>query len=510
MSHDDSTPRIDSYLAALRRLKEISSPRREVLERELLLAVLQANRERLAESPSQEADQQHLTATIVSRAEPLPAHALYREWASQFLAVLNQYEVAVRTGAAAQAASLLDQLLNLESLLAKCLQGYIILSGLVRDDFNDVILKRFGESALADIDEISHAGFSDDHYWKALLERFVFGFIDKCFAEMLNKQQFKLSRDGSFVAVRFPLDAVLAELTGTDKEIDKTRLQATVEAARTDSVCLKAATAISALLPGLDRPLLPPRSARQDYDVLASIASMDPEAGLFVSVFVDGIPMPPDEDEQKGEEPAVTAQRTLARKEFLRNQLLAMATGAALALGITREDLGKAIQNFTAKEQEKILTLAGALEPASLGMAHTLMLEFALCRLLTEKTASEGAKVQVKCLRQRRASRADVAALAPAGFNRIRQKLFFDEDPSGPEWLFFKARTPQELAEATKLSNMEPQLTHGLLALWNKQEFKVEAVTLVNMTLVAKATQNVQAKLGEILGKLGVVKTAQD
>lgn len=38
----------------------------------------------------------------------------------------------------------------------------------------------------------------------------------------------------------------------------------------------------------------------------------------------------------------------------------------------------------------------------------------------------------------------------------------------------------------------------------------MEAVTLVNMTLVAKATQNVQAKLGEILGKLGVVKTAQE
>ncbi|WP_027191508.1 hypothetical protein [Fundidesulfovibrio putealis] len=510
MSQDDSTARIESYLASLRRLKETSSPRREVLERELLLAVLQANRERLAESPALEADQQHLTATIVSRAEPLLAHTLYREWASQFLVVLNQYEVAARTGATAQASALLDQLLNLESLLSKCLQGYIIFSGLIRDDFNDVILKRFGESALADIDEISHAGFSDDNYWKALLDRFVFGFIDKSFAEMLNKQQFKLSRDGAFVAVRFPLDAMLAEMPGTDKEIDKTRLQSTVEAARTDPMAMKAAAALTALLPGLDKPLLPSKSPRQDYEALALVASLDPEAGRFVSVFVDGLPLEPEEGHPADEDPKLTAQRASARKEFLRNQMVAMAAGAALALGITREDLGKAIQNFTAREQERILTMAGALDPASLAVAHTLMLEFALCRLLTDKTESEGAKVQVKCLRQRRASRSDLDALAAKGFNRIRQKLFFEEDPSTPEWLYFKAKSPQELAEATQLSNMEPHLTHGLLALWNRQEFKVEAVTLVNMTLVAKATQNVQAKLGEILGKLGVVKTAQE
>jgi len=303
MSQDDSTARIESYLASLRRLKEISSPRREVLERELLLAVLQANRERLAESPALETDQQHLTGTIVSRAEPLPAHTLYREWASQFLVVLNQYEVAARTGATAQASALLDQLLNLESLLSKCLQGYIIFSGLIRDDFNDVILKRFGESALADIDEISHAGFSDDNYWKALLDRFVFGFIDKSFAEMLNKQQFKLSRDGAFVAVRFPLDAMLAEMPGTDKEIDKTRLQSTVEAARTDPMAMKAAAALTALLPGLDKPLLPSKSPRQDYEALALVASLDPEAGRFVSVFVDGLPLEPEEGHPADEDP---------------------------------------------------------------------------------------------------------------------------------------------------------------------------------------------------------------
>lgn len=510
MSQDDSTPRIESYLATLRRLKETSSPRREVLERELFLAVLQANRERLAEFPALEADQQHLTSTIVSRAEPLPAHTLYREWASQFLVALNQYEVAARTGATEQAAALLDQLLNLETLLTKCLQGYIILSGLIRDDFNDVIIKGFGESALADIDEISHAGLSDDHYWKALLDRFVFGFIDKSYAEMLNKQQFKLSRDGAFVAVRFPLDAILAEMPGTDKEIDMTRLQASVDAVRTDPIAMKAAAALAAMMPGLEKPLLTLKSPRQDYEALALIASLDPEAGRFVSVFVDGLPLEPEEGHAADEDPMVAAQRASARKEFLKNQMLAMAAGAALALGITREDLGKAIQNFTAREQERILTIAGALEPASLAVAHTLMLEFALCRLLAAKMESEGAKVQVKCLRQRRASRADVSALAAEGFNRIRQKLFFDEDPATPEWLYFKAKSPQELAEATKLSNMEPQLTHGLLALWNRQEFKVEAVTLVNMTLVAKATQNVQAKLGEILGKLGVVKTAQE
>jgi len=510
MSQDDSSARIESYLTTLRRLKEISS-RREVVEREILLAVLVANRDRISEWPVQEADQQHLAATVATRSEPLPAHAYYRDWMSQFLVVLNQYEVAGRTGAADQAAALLDQLLNQETLLVKSLQGYIILSGVIRDDFNDVILKRFGESALTDIDELAHSGFSDDHYWKALLDRFVFGFMDKAYAAMLAGEKFRLGREGTFVAVRFPLDEVLAQMPGTDKQIDKTRLQAAFEAAREAPQGTKAAVAVASLLSGLAKPMLPPRGDKHDFDLLGRVAAMDPLSGTFAEVFVDGATpaVPGAVEGEDADNPERAAQRIAARREFLKNQMLAMAAGAGLALGILREDLGKALHDFAAREQEKLLAVAGSFEPAALEQTYALMLEYALCRLLTNKTQEEGSKVQVKCLKQRRAPRRDVDALAATGFNRIRQKLFFDEDPASPDWLYFKAKSAQELGEALTLSNIGPQFSQALTVLWNRRDFKTEVLALVNLQLVAKASQNTQAKLAEILTKIGVVKTAQ-
>jgi len=510
MSRDDSTARITGYLPTLRRLKDTSS-RREVVEREILLAVLAANRDRLSEVPTQEADQQNLAATIAVRSELQPAHEHYQDWITQFLALLYQYDVAIRTGAKDQDTTLLDQLLNLETLLCKCLQGYVIFAGVVRDEFNDMILARFGEHALADIDEITHAGFSDDHYWKALLDRFVFGFVSKGYLNVLENERFKLSREGAFVAVRFPLDAFLEQMPGTDKQIDKTRLQAAYDATNDDPLAVKAAAAVSMLLTGLATPVLPPKAARHDFQFLARVAAMDPASGRFVEVFVDGKPM--DDAEIPGgdgtDSPEGKAARLEECKEFLKNQLLAMAVGAALAMGTLREDLGKALVGFTAREQETLFSVLGAFDPSDLLLAHTFMLEYTLSRLLNDKLAEEGAKVQVRSLKQRRAPLQEVESLADRGLNRIRQKLFFDHDPTSAEWLLFKAKTGQELAEALKLSNIEPPLAQALTVWWTKMDFKTEVVVLINLSLVAKATQNVQGKIGEILAKLGVVKTGQ-
>lgn len=510
MSQDDSSARIDIYLSCLRRLKETSS-RREVVEREILLAVLSANRGRIAELPAQEAEQQALATVIVTLSEPQPAHEYYREWMTQFLAALNQYEVALRTGANDPTGSLIGQLLNLEALLTRCIQGFIIFSGVVRDEFNDVIIKRFGEAALADIDEVTHAGFSNDHYWKALLDRFVFGFLNKAYGEVLEKERFRLAREGSFVAVRFPLDAITEQMPGTDKLIDKTRLQAAYHAARQDPQARKAAVDVSSLLASLAKPMLPPKASRHDFELLAGVASMDPAAEQFVKVFVEGQPLEDSASpaEPDADNPDLRAARIEAGKEFLKNQLLAMAAGTALAMGILREDIGKALQGFTAREQEKLLAIAGTFEPEALALSHTLMLEFALCRLLDSKVEDEGAKVQVKCLKQHRSARSEVEELGKKGFNRIRQKLFFEDDPASRDWLLFKAKSAQELAEALKLSNIEPELAQAMSGLWTRMEFKTEAVVLVNLALVAKAAQNIQAKVGEILAKLGVVKAAQ-
>ena len=513
MSIAELATRLESCLATLRRLKEVSA-RREAVEREILLAVLLANRDRLAEFPSLEADQNNLVAAITTRSDLLPAHERYRGWIGDFLTTLNQYEVAARTNATDQVDALLLQLSHLETLLLKCMQGYILLSGSIRDDFNDVILERFGESALGDIEELTHAGFSDDRYWKALLERFVTGFVNKAYEDLLDKEHFRIAREGAFIAVRYPLDAFLDELPGTDKQIDKTRLQQAFDTARTDPQALRAGQALAAFYAGASPPLLPGKPSRQDLELLGLVASVDPLAQRFLDVLVDNKPYEPDTDENspaadtEPETPTRKAQKLAAGKAFLRDQAAALAVGAAFSLGVAREDLHKALSEFQPRERESILAVAGTFGPSNLAAAYSLMIEHALCALISRKIGEDAGKVQVKCLHQRRAPRQGVEALAADGFNRIRQKLFFEDDPAGHKWMLFKAKTGQELAEAIRLSNMEPSLAQALTSLWTAMTFKAEAVALVNLALVAKSTQNVQGKIGEILGRLGVVKQA--
>ncbi len=493
----EALSRFESHLTELRRLKETSA-RRETQERDILLSVLLTNRHRLAEYPTLEAERQNLAATLILRADQLPAHVNFREWLSGFLVTLNQYEVAKRTGVDDQISPLETQLHNQETLLVKCLQGCIWASGIIRDEFNDTILSRFGEDALADLDDLTQSGESDERYWQGLLERFIFGFVNKSYSELVDEEKYKLSREGSFLALRFPLDALLAFLPGTDKSIDKTRLQAAFDQTLTNPELYKAAQAISLVIADQDPPLGTDKF-KTDLDFIGRIASMDPSASLSLQALA----------EEHGADalPEDQAEAREAQTSFLRDQYLAVATGASLGLGVSRESLSKGLKLFTPREQETLLAVCGAFNPESLSVAFALMLEYALCRLLTDKSADEGGKVQVKCLKQRRAPRAAVEAMAPNGFNRIRQKLFFDEDPANPAWFLFKAKSAQDLAETMKMAN-DPQSIPSLQALWTRMDFKTEAVVLVNLPLVAKSSPNMQAKVGEILGKYGILKAA--
>lgn len=499
MSLDDpeALGRFESHLSTLRQLKETSA-RREMQERDTLLSVLLLNRQRIAEFPTLEAEQHNLVATLTQRADQLPAFDYFRDWLSGFLVTLNQYEVAKRTGADDQIAHLETQLHNQETLLVKCLQGSIWTSGVIRDEFNDIILYRFGEGALADLDELTHSGESDERYWQGLLERFIFGFVNKTYGELVTDDKYKLTREGSFLALRFPLDALLARMPGTDKSIDKTRLQAAFDQTLADPELLKSAQALSAVIFSLDPPLLSGK-IKADLDFIGRVASMDPSAGLYLQALA--------EEAVAGELSKDEASARFAQAQFLRDQVLAVATGAALSLGVSRESLSKGLKVFTPREQETLLAVCGAFHPESLSVAFTLMLEYALTRLLTDRGADEGGKVQVKCVKQRRAPRARVEALTTKGLNRIRLKLFFEEDPANPAWFLFKAKTAQELAETLNMAN-DPRLVPALQTLWTHMDFKVEAVVLINLPLVAKSTPNIQAKVGEILRKYGVVKTA--
>ena len=519
--HDaEAHTRFQRYLAALRQLKDISA-RRETAEKDILLSVLMANRDRLSEYPSLEAEQQNLVAALTLRADTLAAHARFREWLAAFLATLNQFEVASRTGDTTQTESLEKILTNQEVILVDCLQGSIFASGLFRDNFNDVILQRFGEPALADLDAITHSGETEERYWQSLLDRFVFGFMEEAYAKAILAEKHHIALEGPFLAIRLPMDAILGLMPGTTKTIGKTRLQENFVHVAEEPDGQRVAAFVAGLLQNLAQPILPQKSAKSDFDLLGQVTAMMPAAKHFMeSAAAPASPAPaasdPQEEPQASEEPQpAEAQPEDAdpvdpaiAKAFLRTQTVAVAVGAALALGNCREGLARSLRAFSQREQETLLALAGPFSHESLTVAYAVLLEYALNRLLADKCADEGGKVQVKCLRQRRAPRPVVERLGREGLNRVRQKLFFEPDPAGPEWFLFKAKNAKELADTLTLSNIEPKLAVEVTALWTRMEFKVEAAVLINLPLVARATTHVQAKVSEILSKFGVGKAA--
>ena len=506
----DDQSRFQEYLATLRPLKEVSSLR-EVQEREVLLTLLKANKEHLAEFPALEADQHNLVNTLMVRAGTLPTHGRFKDWLAEFVTCLHQYEVATRTGPQEQVEALENQLRRQEAVLANCLQGFILTSGLIRDNFHDAIIQRFGEGALEDLDELVHAGGSDELYWRGFMNRFVFNFVESAYDQVMDSEQYRLTREGQMLALRIPLDKILERLPGTDKTIDKTRLQAAFDQVAIDPAKQRAAALATTVYSELEPPLLPAKSARSDYELIGQVAAAVPVSGKLAELLNPGPAGEPAEASppgQDGEEPTPDPAEAAAKKDFLLEQTTALGVGAALALGTSREDLFRALRVFTPKEQEVILAVAGPFRLETLSAAHGFMLEYALCRLMAGKVTDEGGKVHVRCSRQHRTSQQAVADLGAIGLNRIRFKLFWEADPAGPEWLLFKAKSSQELAQALAQAFIEQALAQAIMALWARQEFKVEAVALVNLPLVAKYTPNLQARVAEILGKLGLVKAA--
>ena len=493
----EAIARYDSCLTVLRQLKEVSA-RREVTERDILSALLAANREHLSEYPANEADQQNLVSTVTSRCETQPGHSILHGWLADFVTALNQYEVAKRTGAADQIPALENNLAELEALLMKCLQGYIFVNGIIRDEFNDTILHRFGEEALASIDELTNAGEADARYWRGFFDKFLFGFVAQAYDQVMASDGYRLAREGSFLALRLPLDALTAGLTGTDKTIDKTRLQAAFESVPATPEGKKSAAWAAAYLGGLAEPIVTGKMVKADCEFLGRMAAMDPAVTVAVGVFEEGKPLE-DEDGRPPESPAKA-------KAFLKNQVLALCLGGALALGINREDMARTLKGFSPKELDMVFSAAGSFQPVSMGYAYQLLLELALSGLMTDKSGDDAGKVQVRLFRQRRAARQAVEALAAQGLNRIRQKLFWEEDPTAQAWLLFKAKTAQELIDSLKLSNIEPPLISAIQQLWSRMQFRSEVVALINLPLVAKSSPNLQAKVAEMLGKFGVTR----
>ena len=491
---DAATPadREGRFAACLGRLEELKAvkARREVVEERVFLEFLRVNRGRVNEFPLLETEQQSLMDMLLKRAEGLhPGYETVKELLAAYILELNHYGKAKSVGDAAQTQRLAGKLERVETVLAKVLQGAVYATSLAKDNFSDAVIRHFGETSLAKIEEITATMVCDEQYWRSYIERFIKEEVRAAYDDILADRRYRLAREGQLLLVAYPFDAVLDKIKGTTKAISKTRIQTAYEATATGEAERRAVDAAATVLARGDLTPWAKRAEREEHLFAARTAAMDVAAADLAADLAEG--------------PA-TGEEGEARHVFLQEQVAALALGAAVSLRVVREDFARALRDFSPKETAWLVQTAGGFGAERLGVVLEYVMELDFAYLLREKGKAEGGRIQVKTSRNRRAERSTVDALAEAGLNKIRRKQLFDDDPDRADAVLFKARSLAELEAKLAFLQVEPELARAVAGLWETASHKVDLYVCINLSALDKVTTNLSARITEILGRYGI------
>jgi len=493
--------RLEAYLTALRPLKE-KSALREVQERELLLRFIEVNSGGISEYPLLETQQQSIVNLLCRRTDH-PADALLRRLAGNFPVLLNRLDKETASGDETASAQTTAQLRNTEALLVKSVQGMVYAMGLTTDNFEELIMRHFGAPGLAQFGEILKTREFDQGFWNEFVERFIAQHVAEGYEQLTRAGKLHLSKDGQQVIVRFLFDDVLATLHDSPGHIDQTRVQkafATASAEEPQRLAVRKVVQ-ACLLKGLG--FLPGELLLEHLESAALIVCMDPvAANLYDAMQTRAGNKPAAAPAAEGEDHAGDKHSL----PFLMEQAVALALGAVRVLSQSREYFLGALATLRSDEIEAVRSLAQGLSIGSLEHMLFYLLESAFAGLLREKAREEGAKVLIKTAAQRRCPVPAIDALAARGLSRIRKNQLFSADSARADMLLFKTRTAQQLASLMQVLQMEEPLQAEVRALWDKAPFRRDFLVVIDLVQVARTTQNVKAKLAELLTKFGALQ----
>jgi hypothetical protein len=502
----DKETRLADYQKKLRALKERSSLR-EVTEREMLLAILENNSPAINEYPMLEAQRSSVMELLCGRVGH-PGYEFIHERVGQFIILLAHYDKAVKTGDAERREELEAALLNAEAVLTKCAQGVVYAMALVTDNFEELVLRCFGKQSLEQYSGLIEKHQLDQAFWSAFVEEFIASRVVEAHREILEGEKYEISKERTFLVIRFLFDDILSKLNPTDQEISKTRIQNSFIAAREETALRERAKLVQAMLvkglKGLSQ--FDPLSAGELLHA-ARVACIDNVAEEFETQYKARLAEA--EAVRKGEaekkEPE-ERQREQAWFKFVQDQLVALGLGASIAIGVTSDHFYKALEAVVPDQINGILPLKKDFSLPVLEKILFFLLENHFIQILKECGREEGGKIQVRSGRARRVPAPAVNELR--GMSKIRKKQLFGNDVTREDTLLFKSKTAKQLSEAMSMLSLEPELQRGLAELWKRAVFRVDIMVLINLELVARTTTNLTVRLTEILQKYGVQKTA--
>ncbi|SKA73342.1 hypothetical protein SAMN02745704_00457 [Paucidesulfovibrio gracilis DSM 16080] len=505
MSESETTPKLDkdqrlkAYLDVLERLRQERTSLREVLEREILLSFIRINRANLNEFPLLETQQRTVINLLCQRSDH-PAYDYIHKLTGNFLVLLNRLSKAGPGEEDEKGQSTRSRLLNTETLLIKCMQGIIYANGLITDNFEELVLRNFGEAALPEYNQMLKEHELDRNFWQTFLERFVGGPVGQAHQEILANNRFHMNKEGNSLVVRFSMDDVLRHLSPSEKDIDKTRIQTAFEQRSRGYEGRRTLRLVTnCLARGLS---FIPREAITSSDVesLARIACVDDVSQQFRIAYQERM----QRREQADLDPDDETEHKL-NFNFLMEQVVATGVGALIGVSQTRSEFSAALTNFIHEQAGTMQLLGKDLSLTNLQRVLSGVLEDHFLQRVRLQVENEGG-IQVLKSRVRRSSLTQVRALKDKGLTRIRKNKLWRKDPANPEMLLFRVRNAAELAKLCRMLQLEPELLADVTRLWQAESFKVGIMLVVDLAAMSRRTTNLALRLKELLTRLGLVK----
>ncbi|QJB55164.1 hypothetical protein [Pseudodesulfovibrio sp. zrk46] len=491
--------RLTAYQKKLRALKD-GAALREVMEREVLLEFIKVNHGNINEYPLLKAQQQSVVNILCGRVGH-PGYEFIHKHIANFIVLLAHYGKAVQVNDATRTKELEAELVNTESMLIKCVQGIVYAMALITDNFEEIVLRYFGQQALGDYSALIEKHQLNEEFWKAFIEQFVASQVEEAHKEILEGEKYTVTKEKNFLVIRFLFDDILGKLNPTTQTIEKTRIQKAYVESRTDEEGIRRAKLMqSMLIKGLESLSKVSDITQTEFLQASRTICVDSVAKDFEALYMERVKQVQARKEgAKDERDKETIEREQLEFNFMREQVVAVGVGAAIAIGRTSDHFYKALTEFVPEQIEGIRHLEKDFSIPVLERILYFLLENIMIHILQETGREYGGKIQVRSGRARRVPEETVDNLA--GMSKIRKKQLFANDVTREGTLLFKPKTAKQMSAAMQMLSLEEELQVELSKLWKKAIFRVDIMVLLNLELFARTTTNLKAKLAEVLEK---------
>ena len=491
--------RMGMFIARVAALKERKLVT-EILERELMLTLINAHQDHILEYPLIPVQQHSIVHALTIRAAENEALFPHLHKALEaFMAALTAYSRA-EADDAEERGRLLAAALNCETMLIKCVQGATYAFALCQDNFLEVLFRRYGESALDFSDNIIEECEMDDVFWRRHFEHFSIALVDKAFEEVTRQEDFILNKTGNALVLTYPLDALVKHLREGASRMQKSRIQLDVENAKAvDSDLEPVFKTVNVFLQqNITSGALPLPVG--DVDFISQITCLDPCAKALHQIASGKAPAA----DAKAASPAAPEQDPAAQSRFIQGQVLAMACAVGISLDILRRDMIRGLPDMDAQNAEIINRQVADFSLLNLDKIIYFLAEHRLAQILRERCGESISKMQISSSRTRRIPSLAIDRLMKLGLGKIKRNRLWQPDPDEPEQMLFRPRALPELNKELDFLMVEPDLKNEILLLWQRAPYKVEFNVAIMLSLLAQTTTNLNYRLTEILARFGV------